>query len=273
MDISIKLYPSRKTLDLQLRIPDQDTECPILQESIQTAVFEKLPRPFYKTHPEHKAIKLGCSHTFHAMALVYHWSRNRNVICPICRAGPTGQRLVLSKLPDDWRYSLSSKVKREMKLDRDEAEHENYRMAAMLSQESMSRNVMSLCIKIEIQAITIANTFTSWRLTTTLQSVGDSMVFEVPSVDISGIPFGAGTTMRLIPFSHSLASVYMMQPTNWFIAGSNTNPSHMFQVEYDTFERKIKSIKLTLQEEEFTGLIMEAYFAASSHPLSLTETF
>jgi hypothetical protein len=47
----------------------------------------------------------------------------------------------------------------------------------------------------------------------------------------------------------------------------------MFQVEYDTFERKIKSIKLTLQEEEFTGLIMEAYFAASSHPLSLTETF
>ena len=264
MDISIKLYPSRKNLDLQLQIPDQDTECPILQEPIQTAVFEKMPRPFYKTHPEHKAIKLGCSHTFHAMALVYHWSRNKNVMCPICRAGPTGQRLVLSKLPDDWRFSLSSKVKRELKLDRDEAEQENYRMAAILSQESMNRNIVSLSIKIEIVAVTVENTFTSWRLPTSLLSVGDSMVFEVPSVDIAHIPFGAGTPMRFIPFSHSLASVNMMPSTNWFISGSNTRPSQRFQVEYDPSNRRFKSIKLTLHEDEFTGLIMEAYFASNT---------
>jgi hypothetical protein len=263
MDVALKLYPSRKNLDLQLHVPTQESECPILQESIQTAVFENFPHPFYRAFPEHKAITLGCSHTFHAMALVYHWSRNQNVLCPICRAGPIGQRLVLGKLPEDWRYSLSSKVKREKKKDRDETERENYRMAAMLSQEIGAQASVIFTIHIEIQALTTGNILISWRLPTSLLSLQDCVVFEVPWVELSNIPFAPGTLMRFIPFAYSNALVTMLHPSTWFMSGNISEQLGNFQVEYDNETRKFKSIKLTLHEDEFSSLIIDSYFSAS----------
>jgi hypothetical protein len=264
MDVAMKLHPSKKDLDLQLHIPDQETECPILQEPIHAAIFDKFPRPFYKTHPEHKAITLACSHTFHAMALVYHWSRNRNVLCPICRAGPQGQRLVLSKLPEDWRYSLSSKVKREKKQDREEAEQENYRVAWTFSQnDTMTRTVVSFVIKIEIQAITVGSIHTTWKLSTTLSSLHDTVEFEVPANELAAIPFSAGTTMRFRPVVYSNIVVNTLAPSNWFISGNYPTPSDRFHVEYDTETRKFQKIKLTMNEDEFSSLIVDAFFAAS----------
>ncbi len=270
MDIAMKLFPSRKDLDLELVIPDRETECPILQEPIQTAVFESLPRPFYKTHPEHKALTLGCSHTFHAMALVYHWSRNRNVLCPICRAGPPGQRLVLSQLPKDWRYSLSARVKREKQKDREEAERENFRVASLISQEQevITRTVVSFVFKIEIQALTSAGCqLMSWRLNTALDpSPHDCVVFEVPPAELQAIPFGEGTVMRFVPFAQSNVLVSMIPPSEWFMMGNSSSMqslSSSYQIKYDAGGQKFRSIKLRLQEEEFSSLIVEAYFAAS----------
>ena len=263
MDVAMKLHPSKRNLDLQLHIPNPETECPILQEPIYAAIFDKFPRPFYKTHPEHKAVTLDCSHTFHAMALVYHWSRNHNVLCPICRAGPKGQRLVLSKLPEDWRYSLSSKVKREKKQDREEAEQENYRAAATFSHNDLTRTVVSFIIKIEIQAITVGSMHTSWRLSTVLSSLQDSVEFEVPANELAAIPFSAGTTMRFRPVVYSNILVNMLAPSNWFISGNHPSPSDRFYVEYDTATRKFQRIKLTMNEDEFSSLIVDAYFAAS----------
>ncbi len=40
MNVSMKLHPSRK--DLQLHTPEPESECPILQEPIHTAIFDKL---------------------------------------------------------------------------------------------------------------------------------------------------------------------------------------------------------------------------------------
>ena len=262
MDVALKLYPSRKNLDLQLRIPSHESECPILQESIQTAVFENFPHPFYRAHPEHKAITLGCSHTFHAMALVYHWSRNQNVLCPICRAGPHGQRLVLSRLPEDWRYSLSSKVKREKKKDREETDRENYRMAAQISQEITTQTSVIFTIHIEIQALTTGNILNSWRLPTHLISLQDCVVFEVPWLEVSNIPFAPGTLMRLIPFAFSNTLVTMLHPSDWFVSGG-IRELDSFQLEYDNETSKFKSIKLTIHEDVFGSLIIDSYFGTS----------
>ena len=263
MDVAMKLHPSKRNLDLRLHIPNQETECPILQEPIQAAIFDTFPRPFYKTHPEHKAITLDCSHTFHAMALVYHWSRNHNVLCPICRAGPQGQRLMLSRLPEDWRYSLSSKVKRERKQDKEEAEQENYRAASTFSHNDTTRTVVSFVIKLGIEAITVGSSHTFWTLSTALSSLQDSVEFEVPANEIAAIPFGPGTTMRFIPVVYSNVQVNMLVPSSWFISGNQPTPSDRFRVEYDTATRKYQKIKLTMDEDEFSSLIVDAYFAAS----------
>ena len=263
MDVAMKLHPSKKDLDLRLHIPKQETKCPILQEPIHAAIFDNFPRPFYKTHPEHKAVTLDCSHTFHAMALVYHWSRNRHVLCPICRAGPLGQRLMMSKLPEDWRYSLSSKVKRERKQDKAEAEQENYIAASTFSHNEMTRTVVSFVIKLEIQAVTVGSIHTFWTLSTALYSLYDSVEFEVPANEIAAIPFGPGTTMRIIPVVYSTILVNMLAPSNWFVSGNHPSPSDRFHVEYDTATRKFQKIKLTMNEDEFTSLIVDAYFGAS----------
>ena len=267
MNLAMKLHPSRKDLDLQLHIPDPETECPILQEPIHAAIFDRFPRPFYKTHPEHKAITLGCSHTFHAMALVYHWSRNHNVLCPICRAGPQGQRLVLSKLPEDWRYSLSARVKREKRQDREEAEREDYQAASTLSSQNNSndvtRTVVSFVIKLEIQAITAESTDASWRLSTNLSSLHDTVEFEVPPIELAAIPFARGTVMRFRPVVYSNSLVNVLPPSAWFASGNQPQPTDRFQVEYDPVTRKFQKIKLVMNEDEFSSLIVDAYFAAS----------
>jgi hypothetical protein len=262
MDLAMKLHPSRKDLDLKLEIPDQGAECPILQEPIQTAVFETFPRPFYRAHPEHKAITLSCSHTFHAMALVYHWSRNRNVLCPICRAGPKGQRLVLNGLPEDWRYSMASRVKREKRKDREEAEQENFHVARMISQEAATRTVVSFVVRIEIQALTVDNTLATWKLSTVLAPSHDHVVFEVPVAELADIPFGEGTMMRFIPFAYSNSLVTIVTPSEWFTIGSNIRSPGAYVIEYNE-SKKFKSVKLMLQEDVFGNMIVEAYFAAS----------
>jgi hypothetical protein len=262
MDLSMRLQPSRKDLGLKLEIPDQETECPILQEPIQTAVFETFPRPFYRAHPEHKAITLQCSHTFHAMALVYHWSRNRNVLCPICRAGPKGQRLVQNALPEEWRYSMAARVKREKRKDKEETEQENLHLARMISLESATRTVVSFVVRIEIQALTVDNTITTWKLSTVLAPSHDRVVFEVPVAELAGIPFVEGTVMRFIPFAYSNSLVTIITPSEWFTVGSDFRSPGAYVIEYDEL-KKLKSVKLMLQEDVFSNLIVEAYFAAS----------
>ena len=269
MKITMRLYPSRKDLDLQLHIPDQETECPILQESIHTAVFENFPRPFYKEHPEHKALTLGCSHTFHAMALVYHWSRNSNVLCPICRAGPSGQRLVMNRLPEDWRYSFSSKVRREKKMDTEEADQENFRIATLLSNESTAtvpttRTIVSFVIHIEIHALTNENSFMTWKLNTTIVPSLNTVIFEVPLDELNTIPFETGTLMRFIPLASSTFMATMIRPSEWFESGESICISPNFHIEYHESTRRFKSIKLILQEEEFITIVVDAYFSAIS---------
>ncbi len=265
----MRLYPSKKNIDLQMHIPDSETECPILQEQIKSAVFESFPRPFYQEHPQHKAITLSCSHTFHAMALVYHWLRNKTVLCPICRAGPKGQSLAMTNLPEAWRYSLASKVRREKRLDREETERENFRMAATISSNDTmpTRSAVSFIIKIEIHAHTVGGAILSWRLNTVFVPRHNEITFHVPEPDLIGIPpFGVGTMIRLVPFAYSAHTINMLRPTEWFTPGNHCPTNAGFNVDYNA-DGRFKEIKLTIHEDEFTSLIVQAYIAASDNSI------
>jgi hypothetical protein len=266
MNIAVQLLPFKNTcVNILLHMPDSDSECPILQEHIKTAVFDTFPRPFNRSHPDHTAITLGCSHTFHAMALVYHWARNKNVLCPICRTGPKNHRLKMNALPDDWRFSMISKVKKEQRKDKLETELENYRMAAAISRDfsnsAQVSPVVRFGVKFELQAQLLGGNIQSWQLDAALSVRNNEVVFEVPSRYLASIPFCIGTVVRLVPHTFSAHTFNTLTPSDWFVmGGGNTSPSAGFTVEYNALEG-FKGIKFLLSEDAFTALIVDAYFS------------
>ena len=74
-----------------LMCPDPDEICPITQEPIAVSQLSFMDTEEVQSlnpmHSDRNAIRLPCSHQFTALCLVYHWLLNRNVKCPLCRAG------------------------------------------------------------------------------------------------------------------------------------------------------------------------------------------
>jgi hypothetical protein len=173
----------------------------------------------------------------------------------------------MNRLPEDWRFSLSSKVRREKKIDKDEAEHESLRIATLLmSNEALMvpRTVVSFIIYIEIQARTHDNSFVTWKLNTAISPSINTVVFEVPVEELSTIPFEVGTLMRFIPFASSMFLITMITPSEWFESGGSIGICTNFQIEYHEESRRFKTIKLVLQEDEFSSIIVNAYLASNS---------
>jgi hypothetical protein len=248
MQIDLKLQPIKQTIHAQLH--ESDSECPIMQEPISSAVVDHLPRPFMQSLPTHKAITLECSHTFHAMALVYHWARNSNVLCPVCRAGPKGQTLVIGKLPKEWRYSLGARVRREKKKDRAEEEAHNYHVSIQTS--------LRLDIRIETLLFPAADIYpTSWTVTTQFIPLQNCFVFDVPPTELSGIPFTSDTIMRLVPYTDTRT----LRPSYWFKAGGNALPGPNFGIACD--ERGFHHIHFSMSHDEFAALLADVFFLAN----------
>ena len=232
--ISLHLHPSNTKISATLHAPEEpDQECPILQDPISTAKFDILPRPFDLNHPTHTAITIcQCSHTFHAMALVYHWARSGSVQCPVCRAGPKGQRLSIRRLPREWRYSLAARIRRQRRIDQAEAEEEDRQVALrmmMSTPQQATRTVVlplaSMFINIRIEVMSAINmdaqniptTPLSWTVTTVPIQITDTIIFDVPSDELRRIPYPMGTSMRLVPCTNSL--LRPLRPSTWFVAG------------------------------------------------------
>jgi hypothetical protein len=79
----------------------------------------------YQDKPSHTGTRLACKHEFTAMCLLYHWARNGNVLCPICRSGPKGARLNLRAIPAHIRTDMVRRIKKEKMHDREEHIREN----------------------------------------------------------------------------------------------------------------------------------------------------
>jgi hypothetical protein len=245
MMIDVNLPIHRSHLAVRLSRPSDDAECPILQEPIANAVLEPFPRPYLSDQPAHTAMTLQCGHTFHAMALVYHWARNRNVLCPVCRAGPQHQRLVVGKLPKEWRYSMAARVRREQRKDRDEEEQRNHQVALAM-QEAGTTATLELFIRIEAEP---GVSPPAWNVRTVFAPINNALTFVVPAEELKRIPYSAEQTMlRLVPYT----DMHVMRPSSWFRAGTT---SGQFSVGAD--HGGFHHIHFSVSEELFAILVAD----------------
>jgi hypothetical protein len=266
--LELTLRPSKQSISARLHVPTSaDQECPILQEPISTISFDTLPRPFHLDHPEHTAITLcPCSHTFHAMALIYHWARSEGVLCPVCRAGPKGQRLSIRRLPKEWRYSLAARVRRQKRKDRAEAEEDDRQTAMQMAERQhlqpiiLSISPMYIKIRIEVLSQIDLNDLDtplplSWTLSSVPIRLPGAIVFDVPADELSRIPYCFGTLMRIVPQTNRL--LQPLHPSRWFKAGSDMHPSANFSIHCD--EDGFHHIHYTLSELAYEELILDAF--------------
>jgi hypothetical protein len=246
--VQLHLRPKRTSLDVRLHEPaSAEDECPILQDVIASATLDIFPYPFLSQHPKFSAMTLQCGHTFHAMALIYHWARSGNVLCPVCRAGPgKGQCLAMNRLPKEWKYSLASRIRRERKQDREEEETHN-RQLAMQHVPGSLFVIPPLELNIRIEAA-IGVSPATWVLKTQLVEMHNLIVFDVPPEELSRIPYLPGTFMRLVPYT----CMHILQPSDWFRTGAQ--PGGNFSASFCDRGR-FSHINLTLAEDVFAALV------------------
>ena len=242
--LRLAVKPSRHSLCVQIHEPPADAECPIMQETIRDAVLDWMPRPFDADHPSRKAITTACGHTFHAMALVYHWARNHSTACPVCRAGSSSARLVMSQLPKEWRYSLAARVRRERRKDAREREEADRAVA-----QSMSANVFSLRIRVE-------SVGGSCVLPTVPVAVMDHIVFDVPGFDLRQMPrFEQGAEIRMVSLLYTgSGTIALYPPSPWFKVGEQ-DPGHSFSAQWDEQRRGFMHIHFQMHDQQFAQMI------------------
>ena len=115
-----------RTVKFEMFEPSADAICPITQDPIAESELEFMQGLVYSpAHPKLTGTRLLCGHEFSAMCLLYYWSRNNNVLCPVCRCGPKGGRVNLRKLPVHFRLDMWRRVRREMAQDHEEHLREN----------------------------------------------------------------------------------------------------------------------------------------------------
>jgi hypothetical protein len=257
-------------INAQLHPPcTPDQECPILQEPISTSTFDALPRPFDLEHPAHTAITLSeCSHTFHAMALIYNWARSGKVLCPVCRAGPKGQKLSIRQLPKEWRYSLATRVRRQQRKDREEAEEDDRQVAMHMASHQIPHPIIlsivpmfvEICIEV-LSQININDIETLLPLSWTTSSVPmrhqNSIVFNVPVDELQRIPYPVGTVMRLVPRTNQL--LQPLQPSRWFAAGADSHPGRDYTILCD--QTGFNQIHYNMSDVAYEEMILDAFVA------------
>ena len=264
--VTLMLRPNKQTIKALLHTPG-DTECPILQETISSISFDTLPRPFYMDHPSHTAITLDhCSHTFHAMALIYHWARSDSVLCPVCRSGPKGQRLSLRRLPTEWRYSLAARVRRQKHKDRAEVEADDRQIAIQMAHQQLIQPIilsispMFIEIRIEVLSqINLGDLDTPlplfWTMSSIPTRIAGSILFFVPAHELIHLPYPMGTLIRIVPRTSHL--LQPLRPSAWFTAGMDSHPSPGFSIRCDAVG--VQSICYTLSEADYDELMLEAF--------------
>ena len=247
MDVELPVKPVRTKVVLRLHEPEKGTECPILQETIHEAVLDWMPRPYDVEHPTYKAVTTACGHTFHGLALIYHWARNRNLLCPVCRAGPKGAHLVMSRLPKEWRYSLSARVRRERQKDKQEKEETDRAVAHSLAE----RPSMIFSFKIRLES----NFNTAWLVSTVPVAVMDYVIFDVPSFELALIPFARDTRVRMLALLYTSTGVTTLYPpSEWFLGGEE--PGNNFSVHRD--DRGFHHIHFRMHDHQFAQMIQFA---------------
>lgn len=127
---------SIRQINFKLFQPTPADVCPISQELISDSELEWLQGvSFNPKEPQLKGIEIQCGHKFSALNLLYHWCRNRTVLCPVCRSGPKDARINMRTLPVHIRSVMGAKVREERSRDERERESEYFAAAQELQND------------------------------------------------------------------------------------------------------------------------------------------
>jgi hypothetical protein len=147
-----------RTIEFDICVAQPESICPITQDRISESNLSFLENTtLIKESPELRCIKLACGHEFSAMNLVYHWGRNRNVICPVCRGGLEGAHLDMRKLPLHFRALMSKKVRAERRKDARERQQENMEAARLIHQQENGAVIHARVVHIQAYLHYITN--------------------------------------------------------------------------------------------------------------------
>jgi hypothetical protein len=153
----VNKHSKQKSVQFELRAPERDATCPISQDLIAESDLEFLEGvTLLKDFPELRAMKIACGHEFSAMCLVYHWARSGNIKCPVCRAGATGARLNLLRLPEHFRVPMCKRVRAERRKDAAEqrrADEEAARRMGLSSIQTISIELLPETVSLAVSKL------------------------------------------------------------------------------------------------------------------------
>ncbi len=191
------------------------------------------------------------------------------MLCPVCRAGPEGQRLSIRRLPKEWRYSLAARVRRQKQTDRIEAEEDDRQaafqiMSAQQHTQPIIISISPMFIEIRMEVLSQINMNDldtplplSWTLSSIPTRTPGSIIFDVPPDELNRIPYPVGTLIRIVPQTNRL--LQPLHPSRWFRAGSDMHPSANFSINCN--EHGYHHIHYIMSDMAYEELMLDAFMA------------
>jgi hypothetical protein len=178
----------------------------------------------------------------------------------------------MNRLPNEWKYSMAARIRRERKQDRAEEERSNLQVALHHSLPSTMVVLPAFELEIRIEA-ELGVSPATWTLKTKLIESPSTIMFIVPDNELQRIPYPPNTRVRLVPCTR----MHILRPSNWFIPGLEPSGDFSSFFRVGCHATGIFHIDLTLPEDIFatlvSDLIMGQFFGATDgfHLLMLAE--
>jgi len=157
---------------IKLTIPEEDEECVITMEKISSYKLEFLDSDltFFEEYPDVRKAQLPCGHSFHALALLYHFSRN-GMSCPCCREGSTDV-MDLVYVPEHIRKQFATQLEKQKKTEAQESLADNMVTIANILEQEVNVNLGDFFIHHRI--------FVTMYFYENMDSIRPFMVSELP---------------------------------------------------------------------------------------------
>eukprot|EP00961_Rhodomonas_salina_P206315 2785008-Rhodomonas_salina.1 len=125
--------------------PDPEDVCCILADTIVDAKLEWLDDSldfFTAVNTSAKKATLPCGHSFYALALLYHFSKN-NMRCPVCRGGEDNT-LNSQCIPKHLRHAMTARVTDTTKREAEESEQDEHEQTMAEVQRVVQENMLDI---------------------------------------------------------------------------------------------------------------------------------
>jgi len=121
--------------------PEENEECIITMESMSSYKLEFLESDssVFEDLPEFRKASLPCGHSFHALALLYHFARN-SMACPCCREGSEAV-MDLACIPDHLRRQFSAQVRKQKEADTRDSMADSMTTIAYILEQEVNHNL------------------------------------------------------------------------------------------------------------------------------------